>query len=396
MDKTLQLAFDEAKKYGVEADFVTEKTLPSFEIRRAKGRLVIAAPNSIETLYGVYECAELFYGYTFFEPGRDRFDASLKVDFTAPGVPNGRLAFARRPLLKRRGFIQEFPFNHETPMLFDWMAKNKLNYLLVWMKYYDELSDELKEMAAVRGITIESGHHNFNYWIPGKVYGKTHPEFFAEINGKRINKWEFTNGQWAWVTIVRVGNENFLEIEVDNWRTESLKCGLYKVKNNKLKCVLDYSSLLNTKTLMQNDFADTGTECTFFEARKVKGNTIYLGGTISTKALGQVNFDNLKLNYKNGKFKLDTSAAKGVSAPRDKDGLLVSYFTAGKKITAYKKPGSSAKAFTIAKGKQFKITKLAVVKKQIYLRVRSKNGKLGWIKAGKSKLVTVRTPYVEE
>jgi len=217
-----------------------------------------------------------------------------------------------------------------------------------------------------------------------------------EINGKRINKWEFTNGQWAWVTIVRVGNENFLEIEVDNWRTESLKCGLYKVKNNKLKCVLDYSSLLNTKTLMQNDFADTGTECTFFEARKVKGNTIYLGGTISTKALGQVNFDNLKLNYKNGKFKLDTSAAKGVSAPRDKDGLLVSYFTAGKKITAYKKPGSSAKAFTIAKGKQFKITKLAVVKKQIYLRVRSKNGKLGWIKAGKSKLVTVRTPYVEE
>ena len=186
MDKTLKLAYDEAKKYGVEADFVTEEPLPSFEIRRVKGRLVIAAPNAIETLYGVYECAELFYGYTFFEPGRDRFDASLKVDFTAPGVPDGRLAFARRPLLKRRGFIQEFPFNDETPMLFDWMAKNKLNYLLVWMKYYDELSDELKEMAAVRGITIESGHHNFDYWIPGKVYGKTHPEFFAEINGKRI------------------------------------------------------------------------------------------------------------------------------------------------------------------------------------------------------------------
>ena len=67
------------------------------------------------------------------------------------------------------------------------MAKNKMNYLLVWMKYYDELSDELKEFARIRGIEIESGHHNFNYWIPGKIYTNAHPDFFAEINGKRIN-----------------------------------------------------------------------------------------------------------------------------------------------------------------------------------------------------------------
>ena len=61
-----------------------------------------------------------------------------------------------------------------------------MNYLPVWMKYYDHLSDEMKEYARIRGIEIESGHHNFNYWIPGRKYGKTHPEFFAEINGKRI------------------------------------------------------------------------------------------------------------------------------------------------------------------------------------------------------------------
>ena len=187
MYTTLQLAQDEARKYGVVACFAIEEALPSFEIRRIGGQLLIAAPNDLELLYGVYECAERFGGYTFFEPGRDRFDATLKVDACAPGQPDATLVPACPPRLKRRGFIQEFPFNADTPQLFDWMAKNKLNYLLVWMKYYDELADELKQAAALRGIVIESGHHNFDYWIPGKIYGKTHPEFFAEINGKRIS-----------------------------------------------------------------------------------------------------------------------------------------------------------------------------------------------------------------
>ena len=187
MNPTLQLAHDEAEKYQLDAEFIQETALPSFEVRRVDGRLVIAAPTPLETLYGVYECAERFGGYTFFEPGRDRFDAARRVPICAPGLPNETLVPARQPRLKRRGFIQEFPFNSETPALFDWMAKNKLNYLLVWMKYYDELAEELKQAAVTRGIEIESGHHNFDYWIPGKVYGKTHPEFFAEINGKRIS-----------------------------------------------------------------------------------------------------------------------------------------------------------------------------------------------------------------
>ena len=186
MDATYQLALDEAKKYQIEADFLQEPSLPSFEIRRTGGHLAIAAPNSLEMLYGVYDCAERFGGYTFFEPGRDLFEPSQRVEVCAPGLPDATLVPARRPLLKHRGFIQEFPFNAETPALFDWMAKNKLNYLLVWIKYYDELSEDLKQEAAVRGIVFESGHHTFDYWIPGKIYGKTHPEFFAEKNGKRV------------------------------------------------------------------------------------------------------------------------------------------------------------------------------------------------------------------
>ena len=135
-DKTRELAEHELLKYGLQAELTIEKNLPSFEIRRKNGSTVIAAPDSVELLYGVYDLAERCGGYCLFEPGRDRFDSKR----ICPLPENGIICPAVKPLLKRRGFIQEFPFNSETADLFDWMAKNKLNYLLTWMKYYDDLS----------------------------------------------------------------------------------------------------------------------------------------------------------------------------------------------------------------------------------------------------------------
>ena len=180
-DLTLQLAKSELKKYKLKADLKLNKRLPSFRITAKNGAITIEGPTNVELLYGVYDLAERIGGYCFFEPGRDRFNKKF-----VKKVSDGVIAPAKKPPLAVRGFVQEFPFDDETPQLFDWMAKNKMNYLQVWMKYYDLLSDELKEMARIRGITIESGHHNFNYWIPGRKYNHTHPEFFAEINGKRI------------------------------------------------------------------------------------------------------------------------------------------------------------------------------------------------------------------
>ena len=145
-DQILSLARRELAKYGFAAEFALDPALPSFEIRNLDGRITICGPSAVEVLYGVYELAERFGGYFFYEPSRDRFDAS-----SACPLPEGVAVQVVKPLLKRRGFIQEFPFDADTPALFDWMAKNKLNYLLVWMKYYDHLSDELKQMAAERG-----------------------------------------------------------------------------------------------------------------------------------------------------------------------------------------------------------------------------------------------------
>lgn len=177
MNPTLSLAKNEFQRFsGTKAQFILRKDLPSFEISRRDGQWIFSAPSEVELLYAVYECAENFLGYDFFEPGTENFDPAA----VCQNQPEGILVPARQPRIRRCGFIQEFPFDPvETPRLFDFMAKNKLNYLLVWMKYYDELSSELKNFAAIRGIVIESGHHNFEYLIPFEKYGKNHPEFFA-------------------------------------------------------------------------------------------------------------------------------------------------------------------------------------------------------------------------
>ena len=174
---TLALAQQEIIRLGGgEAKFQLVPELPSFEIARKGGKWIFSGPSETELLYAVYDCAERFLGYDFFEPGTENFDSTkVKTD-----LADGILVPAKKPLVRYCGFIQEFPFDEEkTPELFDFMAKNKLNYLLVWMKYYDELSSELKQYAACRGITIESGHHNFEYLIPLEKYGKEHPEYFA-------------------------------------------------------------------------------------------------------------------------------------------------------------------------------------------------------------------------
>lgn len=145
-------------------------------------RLEFRGQTPVQLLYAVYDFAEAQLGYCFFGPGNDLLCSEDK----AITLPTGVLLRSGTAPFERRGGIQEFPFSQESFALADWMAKNRLNYLLTWMKHYDTITPELREAFAVRGIEIESGHHNFNYWIPGKTYGASHPEFFAMRNGERI------------------------------------------------------------------------------------------------------------------------------------------------------------------------------------------------------------------
>ena len=181
VSSSMCLIQQEMSRYNVSAELIVEPTLPSFEIRAKNGRAVIVAPSETELLYGVYDYAERFNGWDFFEPGNDAFHPELVKEFSGDGV----IVPAKEKKLDRVGFIQEFPFSDEAYKTLDWMAKNKANYLMVWMEYYDRMDEKIKEFAAVRGIIIESGHHNFNYLIPPEKYRKDHPDFFADTAANR-------------------------------------------------------------------------------------------------------------------------------------------------------------------------------------------------------------------
>ena len=168
---------------AVDIIFDVRESFKGFSVKASENSIRFTAPTALEILYAVYDFAEEFLGYTFFEPGCDtleQFGGKVQLKNT------GYLIRNRVPLCSIRGFVQEFPVSEDNYIIADWMVKNKLNYLQTWMKYYDQIDEDMLDFYRVRGITIESGHHNFSYLIPAEKYAAEHPEFFAERNGERI------------------------------------------------------------------------------------------------------------------------------------------------------------------------------------------------------------------
>lgn len=168
-----------------------------FEVGGVEGYKVIfenetlkfQASTEIEILYSVYHFSERVLGYCYYQPGEDRWEKEDSVSLS-----EGELLNVGKALLRRRGFIQEFPVREEDSYIADWMVKHRLNYLLTWMKYYDQMSEKLLNDYQIRGITIESGHHNFEYLVPAESYFKKNSEYFAIINNKRITPHQNEDG----------------------------------------------------------------------------------------------------------------------------------------------------------------------------------------------------------
>ena len=160
-----------------------DRKLGGYTVSALEDTIHFVGSSPVEVLYSIYDFAEKYLDFCFFEPGRD-IVASASPERE---IPSGNLLGLIKPLLQRRGLIQEFPFSDESFLIADWMVKNRLNYLMVWMKFYDLATPEMREAFLLRGIEIESGHHNFSSWIPGEKYAAGHPEFFASIGGRRIS-----------------------------------------------------------------------------------------------------------------------------------------------------------------------------------------------------------------
>ena len=168
---------------AVDVFFEVKANAKGFSVKALENSLVFTAPTSLEILYAVYDFAEEYLGYCFYEPGIDNLD-----EFGGKVVlPLDKYLIRNRvPALPLRGLVQEFPFTGEDYIIADWMVKNKLNLLQTWLKYYVNIPEDMLDYFELRGIEITGGGHNFSFLIPAEKYAENHPEFFAERNGERI------------------------------------------------------------------------------------------------------------------------------------------------------------------------------------------------------------------
>lgn len=165
------------------------------------------------TLYAVYELLEHFFGCSFVAYG----DLGGNLGEFIPKLSTMTLEQAdyckakadlpyRTAIIHFDGFVEKVinatPDHKLTISMVDWMAKNRLNRLLMMITTYEEFKKNgiLQELIK-RGISFTVGHHDSgmfflppegNELFPEKYY-ETHPEYYRlESDGTRLkpdSKW---------------------------------------------------------------------------------------------------------------------------------------------------------------------------------------------------------------
>jgi hypothetical protein len=154
--------------------------------------ICLTSAESRGLLYSVYTLLEKM-GCSFFYPGEEEIVPELNNLTLSAGT------LIYNPVLEHRGLAPYGLYAGTVEMgrmFFDWMAKNKLNYVLVsenrpsdadgqghasiWKEVQEKLLPELQK----RGFIIEMSEHCTPVFFPRSLY-QDHPDWFAMNNGVR-------------------------------------------------------------------------------------------------------------------------------------------------------------------------------------------------------------------
>lgn len=166
----------------------------SFVTETVGTRIVLAGENDRGTLYSAYEVLESL-GIHFFAPNfkyYNNFAESVPQNSTVVVSDLGE--GVQEPDFKvRRKYVEE-GWSHSSenlPALIDWMAKNKLNTLVVPYDYiaegntrWDDWRQQLIPELSKRDIIVEVGGHGFESFLRKDKYGAAHPDWF--ISGYNV------------------------------------------------------------------------------------------------------------------------------------------------------------------------------------------------------------------
>lgn len=211
-DKVIHFAATELQRYvykmtGKHLTITTENHPNSFVLRQVSNSnirwdgyeietnekgIIIEANMSRGILYGVYSLLEE-QGCSFVYPDPDEEIVPAKKQLLFCG---GRKTY--NPKIEHRGAVPNLITEKSVDMarrFFDWMAKNRLNYVIVceerfgdnidghvieWKKVTHKLLPELQK----RGFHISMSEHCTHLFFPRDNF-ETHPEWFALHNGSR-------------------------------------------------------------------------------------------------------------------------------------------------------------------------------------------------------------------
>ena len=124
--------------------------------------IVICGKTSRGTLYGVYEFLERFLGFRAFTKNIEKID------------------YVKEFYVEEIDIIQNPDFEYRDAYFrgaFDGEFASKIR-----------LNTSVADISREKGSNMKffSSHHSFESLLPGKVYFKENPEYYAEIDGKRI------------------------------------------------------------------------------------------------------------------------------------------------------------------------------------------------------------------
>ncbi len=150
-----------AKEY-INENEINQLDDEGFIIRTTNdNNIVICGKTSRGTLYGVYEFLERFLGFNAFTKDVEKIDYVKELCVEEIDIMQNP-DFEYRDAYFRGAFDGEFA------------SKIRLN---------TSVADISREKGS--NMKFFSAHHSFESLLPSKVYFKEHPEYYAEIDGKR-------------------------------------------------------------------------------------------------------------------------------------------------------------------------------------------------------------------
>ena len=171
----------------------------SFAIKSTGNQLYLLGQNGRGLLYAVYSFLEDELGVGFLAPGEENEWIPEKKTININ-------SFSRieEPSMRLRGFSCNLPEE------IDWMAKNKMNYILADENVISMIFNEARK----RQMLLYAAGHSFYRWLPPGKYWKSHPEYYSLLNGKRTCTYQ--QGEHMGHQQICVSNPDVIRIVSEN------------------------------------------------------------------------------------------------------------------------------------------------------------------------------------